>query len=46
MMDKINEWIKEQNVTEDEIFKAFDRDFDGSISINDLKLVLTDVVKA
>lgn len=45
MITNIKNWIKEEGITVDEAFKAFDRDFDGFIDINDLKWVLTNVLK-
>ena len=45
MIDKIREWIKNEGITPEEAFKAFDRDFDGFININDLKWILTNILK-
>lgn len=45
MIEKIREWIKNEGITAEEAFKAFDRDFDGFIDINDLKWILTNILK-
>lgn len=45
MIQKIKDWISSEGITVEEAFKAFDRDFDGFIDIEDLKWVLINIVK-
>jgi Ca2+-binding EF-hand superfamily protein len=45
MIQKIKDWIRDEGITVEEAFKAFDRDFDGFIDIDDLKWVLINIVK-
>jgi Ca2+-binding EF-hand superfamily protein len=45
MVDKIKEWIRVEGITVEEAFKAFDRDFDGKINIEDLKYILINIIK-
>jgi len=45
MVNRIKDWIKNEGITVEEAFKAFDRDFDGIIDINDLKWILTNIIK-
>lgn len=46
MIQKIKNWIIDEDITVEEAFKAFDRDFDGFIDIDDLKWILTNIIKA
>lgn len=45
MVQKIKEWINNEEITVEEAFKAFDRDFDGFIDLEDLKWILTNIIK-
>lgn len=45
-VDKIKKWILDEGITVEEAFKAFDRDFDGHISIEDLKWVIINIIKS
>lgn len=45
MINRIKQWIKDEGITVEEAFKAFDRDFDGFIDLNDLKWILTNILK-
>ena len=45
MIQKIKDWIRDEGITVEEAFKAFDRDFDGFIDIDDLKWVLINIIK-
>ena len=45
IIHKIKDWIKDEGITVEEAFKAFDRDFDGFIDIDDLKWVLINIIK-
>ncbi len=44
-IQKIQNWIKSQNLTIGEAFKIIDADFDGKISIPDLRKFLIEVLK-
>ena len=35
-----------EGITVEEAFKAFDRDFDGFIGMDDLKWIITNIIKA
>lgn len=45
MVNKIKDWIRSESITVEEAFKAFDRDFDGFIDLEDLKWILTNILK-
>lgn len=45
MVQKIKEWIQNESITVEDAFKAFDRDFDGFIDLEDLKWILTNILK-
>jgi Ca2+-binding EF-hand superfamily protein len=45
IVQKMKDWIVKENITIEEAFKAFDRDFDGYIGLQDLKWVLTNILK-
>lgn len=45
MIQKIKDWIRNEGITVEEAFKAFDRDFDGFINLDDLRWVLTNIIK-
>jgi len=44
-IEKIKKWIQVQQLTVQEAFKCFDKDFDGFISKQDLKESLTDILE-
>lgn len=43
---KFKNWINSEGITVEEAFKAFDRDFDGFIDLEDLKWILTNIIKS
>jgi Ca2+-binding EF-hand superfamily protein len=45
IIDKIKMWIIRERITVEEAFKCFDRDFDGTISKEDLKDSLISIFK-
>jgi Ca2+-binding EF-hand superfamily protein len=40
IIQKLKEWIREQGMNSEEAFKCLDKDFDGTISKDDLKTSL------
>ena len=44
VIEKIKQWIVSSQVTVDEAFKSFDRDFDGNVSKDDLKWGLINIL--
>ncbi|CAG9333497.1 unnamed protein product [Blepharisma stoltei] len=44
-LTKIRQWIYKENLTVEEAFRAFDKDFDGVINKKDLEKALVDVLK-
>jgi Ca2+-binding EF-hand superfamily protein/nucleoid DNA-binding protein len=44
-LDRIRAWILKENVTIEEAFRAFDKDFDGVLSQEDLKKSLVAILK-
>lgn len=45
MMNKIRSWCKRENLTLEDAFRTFDRDFDGEISKGDIRLFIRDIFK-
>ena len=44
-LDRIRAWILRENVSVEEAFRAFDKDFDGVMSVEDLKKSLIGILK-
>lgn len=42
---KIRNWCKRENLTVEDAFRTFDKDFDGEISKGDIKLFIIDILK-
>ena len=42
---KIRNWCKRENLTVEDAFRTFDKDFDGEISKSDIRLFITDILK-
>ncbi len=45
IIKQISDWIKDKNYTVSEAFKILDQDFDGQISLQDLRIFLSQVLK-
>ena len=45
ILDRIRQWIRTENISIEAAFRAFDRDFDGVLSKNDLRESLISVLK-
>jgi Ca2+-binding EF-hand superfamily protein len=45
VIDKLKQWIVSQNLTVEEAFKCFDKDFDGFVSKADLRASLLDILE-
>ena len=44
-LDRIRNWILRESITVEEAFRAFDKDFDGVVSLEDLKKALIEILK-
>mmetsp|Transcript_22288 Transcript_22288/g.16745 ORF Transcript_22288/g.16745 Transcript_22288/m.16745 type:complete len:111 (-) Transcript_22288:141-473(-) len=44
VIEKMKHWLSDQGITVEEAFKSFDRDFDGSVSREDLRWGLEHVL--
>ncbi len=42
---KIRNWCKRENLTVEDAFRTFDKDYDGEISKGDIKTFLVDIMK-
>lgn len=45
MLNKIRNWCKRENLTVEDAFRTFDKDFDGEISKGDIRLFMRDIFK-
>lgn len=45
IMSKIRNWCKRENLTVEDAFRTFDRDFDGEINKEDMRLFIKDIFK-